>query len=187
MLRADPSAVITGHQAQPVNCANLCTVRDACLHNAGFRDIFKSVKDSENVLCLALLPGVLAELDGVQEAAARLELALKGVFAGEPQPTSRLILIAWLHKKNAFHGGNSEPDALYIVPGGTGAMHLRQAGAISHSQPVTDNPHSTPLQATCSTLALPPLPRRTQPAACRLPPAGPSCCRGPGQWTTWTS
>jgi hypothetical protein len=42
--------------------------RDEALARAGFGDIFKALKDKENELALALLPGVLAELDSVLDS-----------------------------------------------------------------------------------------------------------------------
>jgi hypothetical protein len=56
--------------------------RDACLAAAGFGDVFAAVKAAENAKALALLPGVLAELDAIDGDGARLEAALRGVFAG---------------------------------------------------------------------------------------------------------
>lgn len=81
-LLDDPSAAIPGHQAQPINCKNLCIMRDRCLINAGFADIFKAVKDKENLQCLKLLPEVISDLESISEDVSRLELAVKGVFAG---------------------------------------------------------------------------------------------------------
>ncbi len=56
--------------------------RDACLHAAGFLDIFKATKDKENAAALQLLPEVLRELDAIPNAPERVEVALRGVFAG---------------------------------------------------------------------------------------------------------
>lgn len=56
--------------------------RDQALARNGFGDIFKTLKDKENDLALQLLPATLAELDAQPDAAVRLELALRGVFAG---------------------------------------------------------------------------------------------------------
>lgn len=56
--------------------------RDRCLHAAGFTDIFKTAKDKEDKAALQLLPSVLADLDSVSDPTARMEKALRGVFAG---------------------------------------------------------------------------------------------------------
>lgn len=81
-LKDDPTAAIPGHDAQPLSCVSLCRVRDKCLHNAGFKDIFKYVKDKENTSALQLLPGVLEELDAENNVRASFDKALRGTFAG---------------------------------------------------------------------------------------------------------
>ncbi|GFR47486.1 hypothetical protein Agub_g9215, partial [Astrephomene gubernaculifera] len=86
-LLSHPDSPAPGYpDSQPVNCYTLCKLREDCLHAAGLRDIFASVKAAENERALALLPGVLRELDelgaGPGGLRAQLELALRGVFAG---------------------------------------------------------------------------------------------------------
>ncbi|GAX75016.1 hypothetical protein CEUSTIGMA_g2462.t1 [Chlamydomonas eustigma] len=81
-LQEHPSADIPGYKAQPVNCLSLCRVRDQCLHNAGFLDIFRAVKEQENMQALNVLPSVLQELDQIQDMHERWNLCLRGVFAG---------------------------------------------------------------------------------------------------------
>ena len=66
----------------PVDVTSLCLLRERCIQDAGFSDIFKPVKDEENDTALTLLPGVLRELDAETSPALRWMLALKGVFAG---------------------------------------------------------------------------------------------------------
>ncbi|GLC49183.1 hypothetical protein PLESTB_000191400 [Pleodorina starrii] len=83
-LLADPTTPAPGHpNCHPVNCLTLCQLREDCLHAAGFRDIFAAVKAAENDRALGLLPGLLAEFDALEGGfLAELELALRGVFAG---------------------------------------------------------------------------------------------------------
>ncbi|GBG00302.1 hypothetical protein Rsub_13064 [Raphidocelis subcapitata] len=82
-LERDPTLEeVDGFVTAPLSCATLCRARDQALHRAGFFDIFKPLKDRENDLALKLLPGVLRELDAEPDAGRRLELALRGVFAG---------------------------------------------------------------------------------------------------------
>jgi uncharacterized protein with ATP-grasp and redox domains len=63
-------------------CCPLPPCRDQCLSSAGFADIFLYVKAKENEQALSLLPDLLAELDSISDPTARLEQALRGVFAG---------------------------------------------------------------------------------------------------------
>ncbi|WIA22822.1 hypothetical protein OEZ86_009772 [Tetradesmus obliquus] len=81
-LLANPRQELQGFRAQPVSCASLCHVREQCLHNAGFVDIFKAVKQTEDEAALQLLPQVLQMLDQQPNATAALNAALRGVFAG---------------------------------------------------------------------------------------------------------
>ncbi|GIL75193.1 hypothetical protein Vretimale_7880 [Volvox reticuliferus] len=83
-LLETPTAPAPGHpDSHPVNCYTLCKLREDCLHAAGFRDIFAAVKTAENDRALQLLPSVIRELDElVGGFSAELELALRGVFAG---------------------------------------------------------------------------------------------------------
>ena len=67
------------------DCLSLCAIRDRCLREAGFPDAFASVKAEEDARALALLPGVLEELDALAAAgdeAAHCEALLRGCFAG---------------------------------------------------------------------------------------------------------
>lgn len=49
---------------------------------AGFFDVFKAVKSQEDAAALQILPGLIAEVDAITDASARLGHALRGVFAG---------------------------------------------------------------------------------------------------------
>eukprot|EP00878_Enallax_costatus_P017231 GHUV01018092.1.p1 GENE.GHUV01018092.1~~GHUV01018092.1.p1 ORF type:complete len:208 (+),score=31.45 GHUV01018092.1:606-1229(+) len=81
-LLANPRQELPGFTAQPVSCATLCHVREKCLHNLGYTDIFSEVKQTENKTALKLLPQVLQDLDQQPNPTAALEQALRGVFAG---------------------------------------------------------------------------------------------------------
>jgi len=43
-LERDPNADIPGFGSAPISCLRLCRIRDECLRQAGFRDIYKAVK-----------------------------------------------------------------------------------------------------------------------------------------------
>ncbi|MEW5301087.1 MAG: hypothetical protein WDW36_003968 [Sanguina aurantia] len=118
-LSADPTMELAGHQVQPLNCKTLCALRDNCLSNAGFTDVFLSVKVKENADSLLLLPALLLELDAVTDGRARLELALRGVFSG-----------------NIFDLGAAASAELYEAGGGsfadTRAQLLSRPWAVDH-------------------------------------------------------
>ncbi|GFH12611.1 DUF89 domain-containing protein [Haematococcus lacustris] len=82
VLEHQPYLKLEGFQAQPLSCLSLCSIREVCLRQAGFHDIFAAVKSRENQAALAVLPSLLQELDGILDAKARWEQLLRGVFAG---------------------------------------------------------------------------------------------------------
>ena len=55
--------------------------REHALKDAGFRDIYHSIKQEENRKALDLLPEVLAEIDAETDLRERYELLLRGVCA----------------------------------------------------------------------------------------------------------
>eukprot|EP00775_Hariotina_reticulata_P011600 gene11600-11744_t len=81
-LLASPTSELPGFSVQPVSCTTLCNVREVCLHRQGFKDIFKAVKEAEDKAALQLLPRVLQQIDEQPSPTAALEVALRGVFAG---------------------------------------------------------------------------------------------------------
>ncbi|CAK0782572.1 hypothetical protein CVIRNUC_005784 [Coccomyxa viridis] len=81
-LEENPTADVSGYGQQSISCLSLCALREHCLRQQGFVDIFKSIKAEENDKALALLPGVLKELDAIEDHSKRLELLFRGVFAG---------------------------------------------------------------------------------------------------------
>ncbi|CAL5228788.1 g11981 [Coccomyxa viridis] len=81
-LEANPNADVPQMGGQPISCISLCALREHCLRQQGFRDVFRDIKAEENAKALDLLPGVLRELDAIQDHSKRLELLLRGVFAG---------------------------------------------------------------------------------------------------------
>ncbi|CAI5476146.1 unnamed protein product [Closterium sp. Yama58-4] len=66
----------------PPNPVNLCRLREVCLTEAGFKDIFKKTKAEENEKALAMLPATLKRIDAVEDLKERIELLVKGVLAG---------------------------------------------------------------------------------------------------------
>jgi damage-control phosphatase, subfamily II, stand-alone protein len=82
MLDKDPVADLPGLGKGKICCKRLCLIRDTCLRDVGFWDPYLAIKAAENDKALALLPLVLKELDAVLDDAARFEMAVKGVFAG---------------------------------------------------------------------------------------------------------
>ncbi|CAI5985472.1 unnamed protein product [Closterium sp. NIES-64] len=61
---------------------NLCRLREVCLTEAGFNDIFKKTKAEENEKALAMLPATLKRIDAVEDLKERIEVLVKGVLAG---------------------------------------------------------------------------------------------------------
>ncbi|CAM6104325.1 unnamed protein product [Calypogeia fissa] len=66
----------------PPDAILLCKLRELCLREVGFTDIYRKVKDEENAKSLALLEGVVATADKIQDQGQRIEHLIKGVFAG---------------------------------------------------------------------------------------------------------
>ncbi|XP_073274407.1 pantothenate kinase 2 isoform X1 [Primulina huaijiensis] len=60
--------------------ANLLELREECLREFHFIDVYRSIKQRENEASLAVLPDLLAELDGMNEE-ARLLTLIEGVLA----------------------------------------------------------------------------------------------------------
>lgn len=59
----------------------ICEARERSLRRAGIPDPYRLDKERENETALALLPGVLAEIDALN-GADRIERIMRGVFAG---------------------------------------------------------------------------------------------------------
>ncbi|MCO5613400.1 hypothetical protein L7F22_067676 [Adiantum nelumboides] len=76
-LQANPE-----NHGGPPDCILLCRLRELCLIECGFRDIFRRVKDEENKKALSLLDDVIKLADGIEDRGERIEHLLKGVFAG---------------------------------------------------------------------------------------------------------
>uniref|UniRef100_A0A0D6R5X5 Damage-control phosphatase ARMT1-like metal-binding domain-containing protein n=1 Tax=Araucaria cunninghamii TaxID=56994 RepID=A0A0D6R5X5_ARACU len=76
-LEADPES-----HGGPPDCILLCRLREQCLREFGFRDIFKKVKDEENTKALTLFEQVVQLLDNIEEEVQRLENLIRGIFAG---------------------------------------------------------------------------------------------------------
>lgn len=76
-LQANPES-----HGGPPDCILLCRLRELCLRECGFRDIFKKVKEEENAKAIALLDEVVRLADNIEDSGERLEHLLKGIFAG---------------------------------------------------------------------------------------------------------
>ena len=88
-LEADPSQCIPGFEADfsradgpGLSCKVLCAIRETCLLRIGLRDAFKHVKAKENRESLVVLPRIIEELESCASARDRMDLALRGCFAG---------------------------------------------------------------------------------------------------------
>ncbi|KAG0575436.1 hypothetical protein KC19_5G003900 [Ceratodon purpureus] len=66
----------------PPDCILLTRLRDVVLREVGFYDIFRKIKDDENAKAVALLEGVIAQADAIEDVGARIEHLIKGVFSG---------------------------------------------------------------------------------------------------------
>jgi type II pantothenate kinase len=74
-LREEPAAY------GRIGLSGLFEMREECLRAFGFKDAYFDVKQQENAAALAVLPDLLAELDGMEEE-ARLLALVEGVLAG---------------------------------------------------------------------------------------------------------
>eukprot|EP01023_Acetabularia_acetabulum_P061880 TRINITY_DN7530_c0_g1_i1.p1 TRINITY_DN7530_c0_g1~~TRINITY_DN7530_c0_g1_i1.p1 ORF type:complete len:370 (+),score=55.81 TRINITY_DN7530_c0_g1_i1:38-1147(+) len=96
----DPSAAVDGFPPGKLDCIKLCRIRDKIQHANGFSDPFKPVKEEENAKALQYLPVLLKEIDGVEDVKERMELVIKGVFAGN------IFDLGAAHTSELFHNGD---------------------------------------------------------------------------------
>ncbi len=75
-VRAEPAAY------GALSLAGIFEMREECLRAFQFADAYRSVKDAENAAALAVLPDLLAELDGIADASERVLALIEGVLAG---------------------------------------------------------------------------------------------------------
>lgn len=76
-LEANPSS-----HGGPPDCILLCRLRELCLRELGFRDVFRRIKDEENAKALAMFPEVTRLADAVADEGARVEHLVRGVLSG---------------------------------------------------------------------------------------------------------
>ena len=57
-----------------LNCLNLCRMREECLVEAGFSDIFVKIKHKENMESIKLLPSICKELDCISSSDTKNQL-----------------------------------------------------------------------------------------------------------------
>lgn len=61
---------------------SLLNLREQCLHELGFPDIFSKVKAAENKSALHKLPGLLKKVDSLQSLEDKIELLIDNILAG---------------------------------------------------------------------------------------------------------
>ncbi|KAJ1928581.1 hypothetical protein IWQ60_001914 [Tieghemiomyces parasiticus] len=66
----------------PITIRHLMALREQCLQEVGFRDIFADIKAAETTAALQTLPKLLADLAPVTDPAARLHILIENVLAG---------------------------------------------------------------------------------------------------------
>ncbi|XP_043697135.1 damage-control phosphatase At2g17340-like, partial [Telopea speciosissima] len=66
----------------PPNCILLCRLREELLRELGFKDIFKTVKDEENVKAISLFADVIRLNDAIEDDEKLAESLVRGIFAG---------------------------------------------------------------------------------------------------------
>jgi uncharacterized protein with ATP-grasp and redox domains len=65
----------------PLTILLMCRARERCLRQAGIPDPYRLAKQRENESALALLPGVLSEIDALADG-DRIDRIMRGIFAG---------------------------------------------------------------------------------------------------------
>ncbi|CAI5517959.1 unnamed protein product [Closterium sp. Naga37s-1] len=99
----------------PPNPVNLCRLREVCLTEAGFKDIFKKTKAEENEKALAMLPATLKRIDAAEEnekALAMLPATLKRIDAVEDLKERIEVLVKGVLAGNIFDLGANNSAAL---------------------------------------------------------------------------
>ncbi|KAJ6970511.1 pantothenate kinase 2-like [Populus alba x Populus x berolinensis] len=91
--------------------ANLLELREECLREFQFVDVYRSIKQRENEASLAVLPGLLAELDSMTEASPFF-LFLIGIKSFNSE-TRLLTLIEGVLAANIFDWGSRACVELY--------------------------------------------------------------------------
>ncbi|XP_057735594.1 damage-control phosphatase At2g17340-like isoform X1 [Arachis stenosperma] len=76
-LKKDPAS-----HGVPLDIRLLCRLREQVLREVGFRDIFKKVKEEENLKAISLFENVVRLNDAIEDEGERLENLVRGIFAG---------------------------------------------------------------------------------------------------------
>ncbi|MED6189731.1 hypothetical protein PIB30_098831 [Stylosanthes scabra] len=76
-LKKDPAS-----HGVPLDIRLLCRLREQALREAGFTDIFKKVKEEENLKAISLFESVVCLSDSIEDEGERLENLVRGIFAG---------------------------------------------------------------------------------------------------------
>jgi hypothetical protein len=67
----------------PFDCnRRLLNLREQCLKEMGFTDIFKNIKDKENEMTIQLLPKMLEDLDKMSES-EQIDMLIDNVLGGK--------------------------------------------------------------------------------------------------------
>ncbi|KAJ1969411.1 hypothetical protein IWQ62_000645 [Dispira parvispora] len=66
----------------PITVRHLLALREQCLQEVGFRDIFAPIKEQETAAALQSLPHVLAEIDKLPDEESRLDALISNILAG---------------------------------------------------------------------------------------------------------
>jgi hypothetical protein len=75
-LREEPSS------CGRISISGLLSLREQCLREAGFRDVFKYVKDRENMEAVAGLKELIKKVDGCEDERKRVGLLIDNVLGG---------------------------------------------------------------------------------------------------------
>jgi hypothetical protein len=65
-----------------ISISGLLSLREQCLREAGFRDVFRYVKEKENTEAVRALPGVISRIDSCVYERERVEMLIENVLGG---------------------------------------------------------------------------------------------------------
>jgi hypothetical protein len=65
-----------------ISISGMLSLREQCLREAGFRDVFKLVKEQENMEAVKALRGIIAKVDAVVDERERVEKLIENVLGG---------------------------------------------------------------------------------------------------------
>lgn len=65
---------------------SLLNLREQCLHDTGFTDLFKKVKEAENDAAIKNLPQLLKDLDEIEDEQVLVKVLIENMLAGKSAP-----------------------------------------------------------------------------------------------------